>query len=144
MRNAISPAEQLAVTLRLLATVETYTSLQYQFRINKGTLSLIIPRVCEAISTVLASYITCPSSEEEWLEIAKRFHSRWQLHPPGTGSDYFHYKGFFSIVLTAAVGPNAEFVFADVGCQGRISDGGVLRSQFLLCEILRWGHTGVF
>ncbi|XP_068675425.1 uncharacterized protein [Montipora foliosa] len=143
MRNAISPAEQLAVTLRFLATGETYTSLQYQFRINKGTLSLIIPRVCEAISTVLASYITCPSSEEEWLEIAKRFHSRWQLpncigaidgkhvrilHPPGTGSDYFNYKGFFSIVLMAVVGPNAEFVFADVGCQGRISDGGVLRN----------------
>ena len=55
MRNAISPAEQLAVTLCFLATGETYTSLQYQFRINKGTLSLIIPRVCEAISTVLAS-----------------------------------------------------------------------------------------
>ena len=28
----------------------------------------------------------------------------------------------------AVVGPNAEFVFADVGCQGRISDGGVLRN----------------
>ena len=65
MRNAISPAEQLAVTLRFLVTAETYTSLQYQFRINKGTLSLIIPRVCKAISTVFASYITCPSSEEE-------------------------------------------------------------------------------
>ena len=69
MRNAISHAEQLAVTLCFLATGETYTSLQYQFRINKGTLSLTIPRVCEATSTVLASYITCPSSEEEWLEM---------------------------------------------------------------------------
>ena len=28
----------------------------------------------------------------------------------------------------AVVGPNAEFVFAVVGCQGRISDGGVLRN----------------
>ena len=44
MRNAITPSEQFAVTLRFLATGETYTSLQYQFRINKGTLPLIIPR----------------------------------------------------------------------------------------------------
>lgn len=28
----------------------------------------------------------------------------------------------------AVVGPNAEFIFADVGCQGRISDGGVLKN----------------
>ena len=31
-------------------------------------------------------------------------------------------------MLVAVVGPSAEFVFADVGCQGRISDGGVLRN----------------
>ena len=26
------------------------------------------------------------------------------------------------------VGPSSEFIYADVGCQGRISDGGVLRN----------------
>ena len=50
------------------------------------------------------------------------------LHPPGSGSDYFNYKGFFSIVLLAIVGAKSEFIYADVGCQGRISDGGVLRN----------------
>lgn len=143
MRNAISPAEQLAVTLRFLATGESYSSLQYQFRINKGTLSLLVPKVCKAISTVLTTYIVCPSTEDEWLEISNRFQRRWQLpnclgaidgkhvrilHPNGTGSDYYNYKGYFSIVLMAVVGPDAEFIFADVGCQGRISDGGVLRN----------------
>ena len=54
MRNAIPPSEQLAVTLRFLATGESYTSLQYQFRINKGTICQIIPRVCEAISETLS------------------------------------------------------------------------------------------
>lgn len=79
MRNAISPAEQLAVTLRFLATGESYSSLQYQFRINKGTLSLLVPKVCKAISTVLTTYIVCPSTEDEWLEISNRFQRRWQL-----------------------------------------------------------------
>lgn len=143
MRNAISPAEQLAVTLRFLATGESYTSLQYQFRINKGTLSLLIPNVCKAISSVIAHVAACPSTTAEWSEISHRFQYRWQLpnclgaidgkhirilHPPGTGSDYFNYKGYFSLVLMAVVGPDAEFIFADVGCQGRISDGGVLRN----------------
>ena len=77
-RNAISPAEQLAVTLCFLATSEVYTSLQYRFRISKRThFFLIIPRVCGAIPTILASYITYSSSEEEWLEIAKHFYSGW-------------------------------------------------------------------
>lgn len=109
-----------------------YTSLQYRFK--RTHFLLIIPRVCEAIPTILASYITYPSSEEEWLEIAKHFYSGWQLpnsigaidrkhvpilHPPGTGSEYFNNKGFFSIVVMTVVGPNAEFVFAN---------GGVLRN----------------
>ena len=141
MRNAISPSEHLAVTLRFLATGESYTSLQYQFRINKGTISQIILRVCKAISETLShEFIKCPTSEEEWEQIAHEF---WQLpnclgaidgkhvrilHPPGSGSDYFNYKGFFSIVLLAVVGARSEFVYVDVGCQGRISDGGVFRN----------------
>ena len=122
---------------------ETYTSLQYQFRINKGTLSLIIPKVCKALSFVLCDVISCPNTADEWLEISNCFQWRWQLpnclgaidgkhvrilHPPKSGSDYFNYKGYFSLVLMAVVGPNSEFIFADVGCQGRMSNGGVLQN----------------
>ena len=142
-RNSISPAEQLAVTLRFLATGESYTSLQYQFRINKGTLSIIIPKVCDTIANNCSDYIKCPSAEEKWREIADEFYQRWQLpncigaidgkhvrivHPQCSGSDYYNYKGFYSIVLMAIVSPSSEFIYADVGCQGRISDGGVFRN----------------
>jgi hypothetical protein len=78
-RNSISPAEQLAVTLRFLATGESYTSLQYQFRINKGTLSIIIPKVCYTIATYCSEYIECPSTAEKWGEIAAEFYQLWQL-----------------------------------------------------------------
>jgi hypothetical protein len=88
MRNSICPAEQLAVTLRFLATGESYTSLQYQFRIGKGTLSAMIPNVCNAISTSLASrYISCPNTAQQWEEKAERFYQR-QIF---TGvSEYIH------------------------------------------------------
>ena len=40
-------------------------------------------------------------------------------------------KGFFSVVLLALVKHNYQFLYVNVGCQGRISDGGVLKSSDL-------------
>ena len=76
MRPSVPPAEQLAVTLHFLATVESYTSLQYQLRIGKSTLSTLIPRVCKAVSTCLAEHIMYPTLEEEWEKIAQQFYQR--------------------------------------------------------------------
>ena len=51
--------------------------------------------------------------------------------PKNSGSYYFNCKGRFSIVLLALVDPNFKFIYADVGCCGRISDGGVFRYSTL-------------
>lgn len=48
-----------------------------------------------------------------------------------SGSEYFNYKKSFSIVLLALVDSNYNLIFADIGCQGRISDGGVFRNSLL-------------
>ena len=53
MRAAISPAAKLAVTLRFLATGESYQSLNYQTRLSTAFISNTIPEVCRAVYTNL-------------------------------------------------------------------------------------------
>lgn len=82
-----------------------------------------------------------PATEVEWIEIAKEFDDLYNFprcigsldgkhieitQPKHSGSLYFNYKGFFSIVLMALVNARKEFIMIDVGTNGRISDGGVL------------------
>ena len=44
--SVIGPKIRLALTLRFLATVETYRSLSFQFRISRAAISYIIVEVC--------------------------------------------------------------------------------------------------
>ena len=147
MRAPITAEEYLSVALRFLATGESYASLAYQFRMSTSTLCYMVPYTCKVIYQVLCTeYLHCPNTEEEWLVISQQFESRWQFPncigagdgkhirircPANSGSEYFNYKGFFSLVLLAFVGPDYRFLYIDVGCQGSASDGGVFRNTSL-------------
>ena len=70
LRQPISAEEKLAVTLRYLATGETFESLMYQYRIHRSTISQFIPTVCQAIYfTLKDEYLKLPSTAEEWLQV---------------------------------------------------------------------------
>lgn len=56
--------------------------------------------------------------------------------PGESGSEFYNYKGNFSIVLMALVDVNYLFTYVDIGCQGRISDGGVFRNKSLYTKLV--------
>ena len=56
-RPAITVEEQLAVTLRFLATGDSYKSLMYSVKISNTTIGRFVPRVCKALIEVLKDEI---------------------------------------------------------------------------------------
>ena len=110
-------------------------------------ISKFILEVAGAIFNVLkGEYLKFPQSKQEWLEISRGIYDKWQFpncigaidgkHIPikcskGNGSTFFDYEGFHSIVLLGLIDSDYKFIFIGVGCQGRISDGGVSRNTRL-------------
>lgn len=141
LRKAVSATTRLVVTLRFLASGDTYRSLSYLFRLPHNTISSIVPATCRAIYDVLApEYLQMPNTEDEWLKIASDFETKWNFNhcigavdgkhcvmfaPKKSGSNYYNYKHTFSIVLLGVADANYKLTYIDVGCKGRISDGGV-------------------
>jgi len=95
-----------------------------------------------------------PSTPQEWKRVSKKFEVKWNFPnclgaidgkhvviqaPHNSGSYYFNYKGQHSTVLMAAVDADYKFLITTVGCNGRISDGGVFTvsgfSQFINTEV---------
>ena len=72
LRLTISPEEKVALTLRFLATGESYQSLMYQHRVCGKAISKFIPEVADAIFNVLKDeYLKFPQSKQEWFEISR-------------------------------------------------------------------------
>jgi hypothetical protein len=57
MRMAIPTATKLEITLRYLATGDSFKTLEYLFRVPEPTISLFVPEVLTAISHVLKPFI---------------------------------------------------------------------------------------
>lgn len=79
-----------------------------------------------------------PNTSDNWKQVAEQFDAKWNFphclgsldgkhivtqSPMNSGSEFYNYKGTFSVVLMALVDANYNFLFVDIGCQGRISDG---------------------
>ena len=146
--SSIMPDERLALTLRYIATGQSFQSLSFQFRISWNAFSHTIKGWCNAlVDELVPVFIKTPSSEQEWLEISKKFETRWKYphalgaidgkhvtirKPSNAGSYYYNYKLTHSVVLLAIAGPEYECLYADVGSNDRVNDSGVWNKSSLL------------
>lgn len=127
---------------RYLASGTSYKNLQNKYRISKKTLAKLIKETCGIIWTVLApTEMAAPNKEScSWKRISEGFkdnanfphclgaldgkHIRIQC-PRNSGSLYFNYKKYNSIVLLALVDSNYLFTVIDVGSYGRENDSTI-------------------
>ena len=140
-RTPLEPGHKLLLTLRYMSTGEAYRSMRFNFRVPHNSISLIVREVCTAIYEEFRDDVwNMPSTQDEWKEVERGFATRWNFHhcvgaidgkhvaiqkPRNSGSQYYNYKNFFSVVLMAAVDANYQFLWCSVGHPGRSSDAGI-------------------
>lgn len=105
-----------------------------EYRMGKSTIYKIISEVCQAIWLAFQSIVLPTLSAEEWKKISENFFLKWQFPncigaldgrhmeiqaPPNSGSQFYNYKGYFSIVLLAICDANHKFTWVDIGQFGK-------------------------
>lgn len=113
-------------------------------RLGISTISGFVALVCEVIWNKLKEVCMPQPSTEDWLEISNKFgtfanfpncigaadgkHIR-VIKPTDTGSLYYNYKHYFSIVLIGVCDANYSFVAIDVGAYGKSSDSSIFKES---------------
>ncbi|KAJ8704051.1 hypothetical protein PYW07_013345 [Mythimna separata] len=144
-RHSIPAKIRLAVTLRYLATGDSYSTLHRFFKISSSLIARIIPEVCRAIATVFKDLIKMPEYPEDWLEKSEGFsfpHCVGALDgkhvpiwaPSHTGPEDMNYHGSYSMVLLTLVDSNYSFMYADV-VQSQNTDSKVFNESDLWLNI---------
>lgn len=127
------------ITLRYLSTGQSFRSLAFSFRMGSTTVSKIVSQVLKIIwETFQPLHMKIPS-EDDFRKIADDYYNIWNFlgkHirvncPAHSGTMFYNYKQFFSIVLKGLVDANYRFINIDVGGYGKQSDGGTFRSSAL-------------
>jgi len=107
---------------------------KWSFRIGRSTAYKIKLETCEAIISALQPIYLPPMTKNMWRNVADGFWQKWNFPncigavdgkhvrikaPKNSGSEYFNYKKFFSIVLMAACDANYVFTWVDLGFYGK-------------------------
>lgn len=123
-----------------MSTGESFRSLQFAFRISSSYISKIVKDTLQVLNEKLTPIFLPPIKSDELKAKVEEFGQKWNspncvgavdgkhvrvFCPKRTGSLYFNYKNFFSIVLLAVVDANYKFIFTEVGSYCKEGDSGI-------------------
>lgn len=135
-----------------MANGETYASLSFAFRISPSYISQIVKEVLKHLKIVLVPILMPIPKESDFRLISEGFWDKWQFPncagaidgkhvriraPENSGSLYFNYKEFYSIVLLAIVDHNYKFIAVDVGSYGKEGDSGIFQKSTMGKKIMK-------
>ncbi|WKY05079.1 hypothetical protein Q1695_005810 [Nippostrongylus brasiliensis] len=143
-RAPIPSRQRLCVFLRFTGHGSSYHHMSGEFAIGATTACGIAHEVARAIIDELHDCAFPTVTFQTWLYALDDFCTRWDypaamgaldgkhiacVCPNRSGSRFFIYKNFYSLVLLALVDANYKCVLYDLGAPGRSSDAGIFMTS---------------
>lgn len=145
--QALSPMNQLLVTLRFYATGTFQLVVGDTFSVNKGTVCRIVHRVTRAIASLRNKYVKFPSSTEAQHDVMQMFYSKSRMpgivgavdcthisiQSPGTDDAeiYRNRKGYFSINVQLVCDPTGYISDVVARWPGSVHDSTIFDNSQL-------------
>lgn len=129
---------------RYLATGKSFGTLSEDFLMGKSTISTIISETCSILWEILMPLELPQPTEEMWINISNTYYNKTNYpnclgavdgkhvrikKPAHSGSNYYNYKKFFSIILFALADANCLFTAVDIGSCGREADSNIFKNS---------------
>jgi len=111
-----------------------------------STVGKIVHETCQIIWDELVNEFMPVPSQEQLEKISDDFYRRWKFPncigcidgkhcqtkcPVNSGSSYFNYLKYFSLVLQGVADADKKFITIEVGARGKQSDGGIFAASTL-------------
>lgn len=129
-----------------MATGESYRSMAFAFRISHSYISVLIKDCLRVLRRHLVPLVLPSPSHNDLKQNSSIFYTKWNFPhcvaaidgkhvrikcPNNSGSLFFNYKEYFSIVLLAMVDADCKFIAVDVGSYGKEGDSGIFAKSVM-------------
>ncbi|KAL4082834.1 hypothetical protein QTP88_029490 [Uroleucon formosanum] len=141
VKKPIKPEEKLAVTLRISHSYISLIIKKTLSAFNKYLTPIFLPDISTVDFNIKASEFMTKWNFPNCILVIDGKHIRIRSHN-NTGSPFYNYKDYFSIVLLVMVDVNYKFIAVDIGSFGREGDSGIFLKSTMGDEAFRL-HTHI-